>query len=334
MDIAAQSSSTHSSRVRASTATTSPQRTPCASSACASTSTRSPASCHDTSRHPSSRSSRYAGALKCCASTYRQRSGAVRRTGPALGSVETGADAMRAYGTRAGTGGEKANLYNSLPMRTIWNGSISFGLVNIPIGLALATQRSDVAFRTLHRECGTPIKQKRWCPFHERDVEPDELVKGWEVVKGEFVLVEESDLEAVALQRSSSIEILRFVRLADVDPVYFDRTYYLAPASAEAQRRPYVLLLEAMKETGMAAIGKFVLWGKENLCLIRPHSDSLALETLFFAEDVRSRNEIEDAVAETEVKKPELDLARQVIESIAGDFDPEEFRNEYREEEC
>src|SRR5205823_3735140 len=148
-------------------------------------------------------------------------------------------------------------------MRTIWNGSISFGLVNIPIGLALATQRSDVAFRTLHRECGTPIKQKRWCPLHEREVEADELVKGWEVAKGEFVIVEEADLESVALQRSQAIDILRFVKLADVDPVFFDRTYYLAPAATEAQRRPYVLLLRAMQESGMAAVGKFVLWGKE-----------------------------------------------------------------------
>jgi DNA end-binding protein Ku len=155
-------------------------------------------------------------------------------------------------------------------MRTIWNGSISFGLVSIPIGLALATQRNDVAFRTLHRECGSPIKQKRWCPVHERDVESDELVKGWEFSKGQFVIVEDSDLEAVALQRSQSIDIVRFVQLSEVDPVFFDRTYYLAPASSEAQRRPYVLLLEAMKQTGMAAIGKFVLWGKENLCLIRP----------------------------------------------------------------
>jgi DNA end-binding protein Ku len=217
-------------------------------------------------------------------------------------------------------------------MRTIWNGSISFGLVNIPIGLAVATQRTDVAFRTLHRECKTPIKQKRYCPFHERDVEADELVKGWEVSKGEFVVVEEEDFEAVALQRSNSIEILRFVKLEEVDPVYFDRTYYLAPASAEAQRRPYVLLLRAMEETGMAAVGKFVLWGKENLCLLRPHGDTLALETLFFAEDVRSRREIEEAVEETDVKKPELDLARQVIESISGEFDPEEFKNEYRED--
>src|SRR6266516_2448610 len=142
-------------------------------------------------------------------------------------------------------------------MRTIWNGSISFGLVNIPIGLAVATQRTDVAFRTLHRECKTPIKQKRYCPLHERDVEADELVKGWEVAKGEYVIVEEADLEAVALQRSQSIEILRFVALADVDPVYFDRTYFLAPASTAAQRRPYVRLLRAMEETGMAAIGKF-----------------------------------------------------------------------------
>jgi DNA end-binding protein Ku len=215
-------------------------------------------------------------------------------------------------------------------MRTIWNGSISFGLVNIPIGLALATQRSDIAFRTLHRECGTPIKQKRWCPFHERDVEADELVKGWEFVKGEYVFVEEADLEAVALHRSQSIEILRFVQLADVDPVYFDRTYYLAPATGDAARRPYVLLLRAMTESGMAAIGKFVLWGKENLCLIRPHGDSLALETLFFAEDVRSRAEIEEAVAETEVQAPELELAQQVIQSLVGEFEPEDFENQYR----
>lgn len=215
-------------------------------------------------------------------------------------------------------------------MRTIWNGSISFGLVNIPIGLALATQRNDVAFRTLHRECGTPIKQKRWCPFHEREVEPEELVKGWEVAKGEFVLVEESDLEAVALQRSQSIDILRFVKLVDVDPVFFDRTYYLAPANADAQRRPYVLLLRAMQESGTAAVGKFVLWNKENLCLIRPQGDALVLETLFFAEDVRSKEEIVDAVGATEIKKPELALAGQVIESLIGEWNAEDFENDYR----
>jgi DNA end-binding protein Ku len=215
-------------------------------------------------------------------------------------------------------------------MRTIWNGSISFGLVNIPIGLALATQRNDVAFRTLHRECGTPIKQKRWCPHHERDVEADELVKGWEVAKGEFVIVEEADLESVALTRSQSIDILRFVKLEDVDPVFFDKTYYLAPSSADAARRPYVLLLRAMQETGMAAVGKFVLWGKENLCLIRAQDDTLAMETLFFADDVRSKAEIEEAVEAVDLKDAELKLAEQVIDSLLGEWIPEDFENEYR----
>src|ERR671933_778256 len=215
-------------------------------------------------------------------------------------------------------------------MRTIWNGSISFVLVSLRRGWPVAPPRPDTPFRPLQGGGGTPIKNKRWCPFHERDVEAEELVKGWEVAKGEYVMIEEADLEAVALQRSQSIEILRFVALADVDPVYFDRTYYLAPASTPAQRRPYVLLLRAMEETGMAAIGKFVLWGKENLCLIRPRGEGLALETLFFAEDVRSHQEIEEAVESTEVKKAELDLARQVIASLVGEFDPAEFENEYR----
>ena len=217
-------------------------------------------------------------------------------------------------------------------MRTIWNGSINFGLVNIPIGLAVAQQRKDTAFRTLHRECGTPIKQKRYCPVHERDVEADELVKGWEFAKGQFVLVEESDLEAVALQLSQSVDIVRFVPIDQVDPIYFDRAYYLAPAGPEAQRRPYVLLLRAMQDAGMAAVGKFVLWGKENLCLIRPLGESLVLETLYFAEDIRPRAEIDEAVEETDVKDPELAMARQLVESLVGDFDPEEYKNEYRNE--
>jgi DNA end-binding protein Ku len=217
-------------------------------------------------------------------------------------------------------------------MRTIWNGSISFGLVTIPVGLAVAQQRKDVSFRTLHRECGTPIKQKRWCPTHEREVEADELVKGWEFTKGQFVMVEDSDLEAVALQRSHAVDIVKFVPVEEVDPIYFDRTYYLAPADAPAQRRPYALLLAAMKDTGLGAVGKFVLWGKENLCLIRPLGDSLALETLYFAEDVRSREEIDEAVAEVKVAKAELDMARQLVESLSGSYDPEEFRNEYRDQ--
>jgi DNA end-binding protein Ku len=220
-------------------------------------------------------------------------------------------------------------------MRTIWNGSITFGLVNIPVGMALATKpaarQSDVSFRTLHRECGTPIKQKRWCPTHDREVERDELVKGWEVAKGEFVIVEDADLEAIEqMDDSKSIEITRFVDAEEVDPVFFDRTYYLAPARETAAQRPYVLLLRAMQETGKAALGRFVRGGTEHLCLIRAKGDTLALETMFLAEDVNSQAEIEETVSESKVKEAELDLARQVIDSLAADFDPADLTSEYR----
>ena len=220
-------------------------------------------------------------------------------------------------------------------MRTIWNGSINFGLVNIPVGLALATKpaarQSDVSFRTLHRECGTPIKQKRWCPVHDREVPNDELVKGWEVSKGEFVIVEDADLEAIAqYDDSRAIEIQSFVPLDQIDPVFFDRTYYLAPSSTPAQRRPYVLLLRALQESDMGAVGRFVLRGQEHFSLIRPRGEALALETLFVAEDVRSQAEVEEAVSDTEVKDAELELARQVIDSLAADFDPTGLESEYR----
>ena len=220
-------------------------------------------------------------------------------------------------------------------MRTTWNGSISFGLVNIPVGLAPATKpaarQADVSFRMLHRECGTPIKQKRWCPVHERDVESDELVRGWEVTKGHFVVVEDAELEAIEQRDTSrSIEIGRFVGLGEVDPVYFDRTYFLIPAGTEAARRPYVLLLAAMKDGDVAALGRFVLAGKEKLCLIRPMGDALALETLFIHEDVHSHAEIDEAVATAEVRAPELELAKQIVASLAAPFDPAELRSEYR----
>ena len=221
-------------------------------------------------------------------------------------------------------------------MRTTWNGSLSFGLVTIPVGLAPATapkaRASDVTFRTLHRECGTPIKQKRWCPLHDREVSADELVKGWEVSKGQFVIVEDADLEAIEQRDTSrAIEISRFVPLAEVDPLFFDRTYFLAPSSAEAQRRPYVLLLNAMKETGMAAIGRMVIRGNENFVLIRPKGEALVLETLFLAEDVRSQAEIDEAVEAVDVQEPELELARQLIDSLVGEWEPEDLHSEYRQ---
>jgi DNA end-binding protein Ku len=156
-------------------------------------------------------------------------------------------------------------------------------------------------------------------------------VKGWEVAKGQFVIVEDADLEALqTFDDSRTIAITRFVELDQVDPIYFDRTYFLAPADAAAQRRPYVLLLEAMKETNTAAIGRFVRQGAEHFCLIRPKGNALALETLFIAEDVRSQAEIDEAVEEIEVNDAELELARQVIGSLAADFEPDELVSEYR----
>jgi DNA end-binding protein Ku len=220
-------------------------------------------------------------------------------------------------------------------MRTTWNGSISFGLVSIPVGLAPATapaaRQSDVSFRMLHRECMTPIKQKRWCPVHEVEVGPDELVRGWEASKGQFIPIEDAELEALEQHDTSrSIQITRFVPLDEVDPIYFDRTYFLVPAGTEAQRRPYVLLLQAMRESGVAAIGSFVLAGKEKLCLIRTKGDALALETLFVAEDVKAQDEIDEAVAATDVKKEELALARQLVSGLEAAFEPQELRSGYR----
>src|SRR5215510_13268439 len=201
--------------------------------------------------------------------------------------------------------------YTPETMRTSWNGSLSFGLVSIPIGLAPATKpaarQSDVSFRQLHRECLTPIKQKRWCPVHDRELSQDEIVRGFEVAKGQFIVVEDADLEAIERHDDSrSIEITRFVQQDSVDPIFFDRTYYLVPEANAAQRRPYVLLLEAMNETGMAALGRFVRAGRESLCLVRAKDDALVLETLFLVEDVHSSAEISEAVEGTEVKKPEL----------------------------
>jgi DNA end-binding protein Ku len=215
-------------------------------------------------------------------------------------------------------------------MRVTWNGSLSFGLVSIPVGLAPATKpaarQSDVSFRLLHRECLSPIKQKRWCPVHDRELAPDEIVKGWEVAKGQFVIVEESELEALERHDDSrTIDIERFVPLGDVDPVWMDRTYFLVPGAAPAQRRPYKLLLEAMEEASVAAIGRLVRSGRESLCLVRARGKGLVLETLYLVEDVYSQAEIDEAMDATDVKTAELDLARQIVEGLQAPFEPDDL---------
>jgi DNA end-binding protein Ku len=220
-------------------------------------------------------------------------------------------------------------------MRVTWNGSLSFGLVSIPVGLAPATKpaarQSDVSFRLLHREDLTPIKQKRWCPAHDQEVGPDELVKGWEFAKGQFVVVEDAELEALERRDDSrTIDIERFVPLDEVDPVWMDRTYFLVPGAAPAQRKPYKLLLEVMEEAGVGAIGRFVRSGRESICFVRPRGQGLVLETMYLSEDVYSQAEIDEAMEETDVKKPELDLARQIVEGLSAEFDPDDLSSEYR----
>ena len=156
-------------------------------------------------------------------------------------------------------------------------------------------------------------------------------MKGWEASKGNFVVVEDAELEALeAHDDSRSIEISQFVDLEQVDPIWRDRVYFLVPGPTAAQRRPYRLLLEAMRDTGTGALGRFVRSGRESLCLVRGRGDALVLETLYLAEDVYSDAEITEAVEETEVKAPELELAHQIIDSLAGDFDPAELTSTYR----
>jgi DNA end-binding protein Ku len=215
-------------------------------------------------------------------------------------------------------------------MRAIWNGFISFGLVTIPVSVGLAQQRSDVSFRTLSRETLRPVKQKRWDPERDVEVGPDDTVKGWEVSKGRYIPVEESELERFAARQEKTIQILQFVELSEVDPVYFERAYWLEPQ--ERAERPYALLAEAMRRAGRAALGRFVLSTKEHLVLLRPVDGALALQTLYYPEDVRMRDrrEIAERLQGVEVSDEELAMAQQLIEGLAREFDPEAYPNETR----
>lgn len=215
-------------------------------------------------------------------------------------------------------------------MRAIWNGFISFGLVTIPVSVGLAQQRSDVSFRTLSRETLRPVRQKRWDPDRDVEVGPEETVKGWEVSRGRYIPVEESELERFAARQEKTIQILQFVELSEVDPVYFERAYWLEPQ--ERAERPYALLAEAMRRTGRAALGRFVLSTKEHLVLLRPVDGALALQTLYYPEDVRMRDrrEIAERLEGVEVSDEELAMAQQLIEGLAREFDPEAHPNETR----
>jgi DNA end-binding protein Ku len=215
-------------------------------------------------------------------------------------------------------------------VRAIWNGFISFGLVTIPVSVGLAQQRSDVSFRTLSRETLQPVKQKRWDPQRDVEVGAEDVVKGWEVSKGRFLPVEDAELERFAARQEKTIQILGFVELSEVDPVYFERAYWLEPQ--ERAERPYVLLRTAMEESGRAALGRFVLSTKEHLVLLRPTNGVLALETLYYPEDVRiqDQREIDERLEGVEVSKEELAMAEQLVEGLSRPFKPDEYPNETR----
>lgn len=215
-------------------------------------------------------------------------------------------------------------------MRAIWNGFISFGLVTIPVSVGLAQQRSDVSFRTLSRATQKPVKQKRWDPERDVEVGSDDTVKGWEASKGHYIPVEEAELERFAARQEKTIRILQFVDLAEVDPVYFERAYWLDPQ--ERAERPYLLLTRAMEASGRAAVGRFVLSTKEHLVLLRATDGMLALQTLYYPEDVRVRDkkEILERLEGVDVSKDELAMAEQLVEGLAKPFEPEAYPNETR----
>jgi DNA end-binding protein Ku len=215
-------------------------------------------------------------------------------------------------------------------VRAIWNGFISFGLVTIPVSVGLAQQRSDVSFRTLSRATGQPVKQKRWDPDRDVEVSPDDTVKGWEVSKGRYLPVEDSELERFAARQEKTVQILQFVELPEVDPVFFERAYWLEPQ--ERAERPYALLTRAMERTGRAAMGRFVLSTKEHLVLLRPTDGMLALQTLYYPEDVRLRDkkEIVERLKGVDVSDDELAMAEQLVEGLAKPFDPKAYPNQTR----
>jgi len=215
-------------------------------------------------------------------------------------------------------------------VRAIWKGFISFGLVTIPVGIGIAQQRKEVSFRNLSRESMVPVRQKRWDPVRDVEIAPDEMVKGYEVSKGRFVTVEEDELARFSAKQEKTIEILEFVSLAEIDPVYFERAYWVEPQ--ERAERPYALLLQAMERSGRGAIGRFVLSTKEHLVLLRAMDGALVVETLYYPEDIRvgEHLEIRERVAGVDVKDEELAIADQLIEALTHEFDAAKYRNETR----
>ncbi|MHB1844342.1 MAG: non-homologous end joining protein Ku [Deltaproteobacteria bacterium] len=213
--------------------------------------------------------------------------------------------------------------------RAIWSGSISFGLVNIPVKLYSAVADKGLHFHQLHDRDGARIEQKRICPVDGEEVPYEHVVKGYELSPGRYIIVDAGELEAAAPKATRAIEIEDFVPLSQIDPVHFDHTYYLAPDRSAA--KPYALLLAALRETGRVGIARLVLRTKQYLAALRPYGPALALSTLYFADEILSPERLDELPAPERAPDPrELQMAERLVETLSHDFDPGKYQDDHR----
>ena len=210
---------------------------------------------------------------------------------------------------------------------TIWKGYISFGLISIPVRLFAAARSERVSFNQIHEPCHSRIKQQIYCPTCDRNVERSELVKGYEAEKDTYVIIDDDDIKKVAPESSETMEILEFVKLAEIDPLYYDSSYYVVPE--EPGRRAYQLLLETMEKTGYAAIAKLAMHQREYTVVIRPRAEGLALHSIHYANEVRAVPEY-GKTRDVNVKPQEVQLAEKLVESLAAPFDPDKYQDDYQ----
>lgn len=217
-------------------------------------------------------------------------------------------------------------------MRAMWTGSISFGLVNVPVRLFAATERRDVRFGEFERATGAKVHHRRIAGLDDHEVPVTELVKGVEVGDGRYVFIESDELDAVAASRTDTIDIEDFVALEEIDPVYFDRSYYVGPKDGAGAAKPYALLLDALARNQRIAIGRFVLRNRERLVAIRAAHGVLLLETLHYPDEIRDPGEVEGVPgADLAVAERERDLADLLVEAMTAPWQPERYHDRYRE---
>ena len=219
-----------------------------------------------------------------------------------------------------------------MPPRAIWSGAISFGLVNVPIRMYSGIQEHKLQFHYLHEKDDSRIGYEKVCKKEDKPVPDSEIVKAFEYRKGEYVYMTDEDFEAAAAEAEGfkTIDIRDFVPYEDIDPIYFERTYYLGPA--EGADNVYRLLVQAMEDSGLAAIAKYVMRDKQNLGCLRVRDGVMTLEKMYFADEIRPIDEIKPKSAK--VAKQELEMARQLIESLSGSFDPGKYEDTYRDALC